>query len=62
MVDKVSKGIHELKREISKTGIAQEEREQERETMNTDTLLYCTPNLQKLVYQVPRCGRKGTSE
>ncbi len=31
-------------------------REQERETMDKTTLCNCTPNLHKLVHQVPLCG------
>ncbi len=53
---KEEKGIYELKRRIRKTEMAQEEREQERETLDNNTLCYCIPNffLQKLVHQVPR--------
>ncbi len=37
-------------------GMAEEKREQERETMLKTTLCYYTPNLHKLVCQVPLCG------
>ncbi len=40
-----------------KNEIAQEKREQERETVDKNTLCYCIPNLQKLVHQVPLCGK-----
>ncbi len=42
---KEEKGIYELKRGIRKTEMAQEEREQERETLYNNTLCYCIPNL-----------------
>ena len=42
---KEEKGIYELKRGIRKTEMAQEEREQERETLDNNTLCYCIPNL-----------------
>ncbi len=50
------KGIHELKRGIQQTGIAQEEREQDIEIMDKN-ICFCNLNLLNLVYQVPRCGR-----
>ncbi len=48
-------GIHELKTGLRETVTTQEEREQERETM--DKIPYTTANLQKLVRQVTLCGR-----
>ncbi len=51
------KGTHELTRRIRKTEMAQKKREQERETIDKNTLCYCIPNLQKLVHQVPLCGK-----
>ena len=36
--------------------MAQEERDQERETMDKNTLCYCIPNLQKFVHQERLCG------
>ncbi len=53
------KGIHELKRGIRKKGVrmAEEKREQEKETMDkTTSALLTSPNLHKLVHQVPLCG------
>ncbi len=52
------KGTHELMRRIRKTEDGSgKNREQERETMDKNTLCYCIPNLQKLVHQVPLCGK-----
>ncbi len=45
-VDKEEKGIHELKRGIRKTGMVQEEREQERENIGKNTICDFMPNLQ----------------
>ncbi len=47
------RGIHELTRGTRTTWMTQEKREQEGETMNTNALCYCTPNLHKLVHHVP---------
>ncbi len=36
--------------------MAEEAREQERDTVDKNTLCYCIPNLQKLVYQALLCA------
>ncbi len=46
--------IHESNSGIRKTGIYRDKREQERETIDKNTLYYCSPNLHKLVYHVGR--------
>ncbi len=43
-------------RKKDKQGGLRKKRGQERETMDNNTLCYCTPNFHKLVCQAPLCG------